>query len=159
MRFAIPFLIVTLPGSACADDSKKPDVRNPRQVIEAYVTAALTGKTDDAIALAVEGQSAARKKRIEEMKALLDVPALRIAGVHASEKAAQALALSEKVKLTKAQPDGRDSGCLLFTLIKRKDRWLVKDVDFRSQENAGERVQTFLKQNPDTKEIPVSPKK
>lgn len=137
--------IVAIPAFA----DEKP---NPRRSVEGYVAAVLAGKADDAKALAVEGQSPAKAKSIEKLKALLNVKTLKISSVHASEKKGQAVAVSEAVKLTKANPDGRDTGCLVFTLVRSGGRWLLKDIDFRTEADAREKVKAFLKKNPDAQE-------
>jgi hypothetical protein len=112
---------------------------------------------DEAAALAVEGQSPAGKERIEEFRNLLGVKALRIAVVQASEKAGRAAAVSERVKLTKANPDGRDVGCLSFQLVQVDGRWLLKDIDFDTEARAKEKLEAFVKKHPDAKELPGKP--
>ena len=153
------FALALLPGvitSAVADDVAKTTARDG---VEGYVAAALAGKVDTAIALAVKGQSPGKKERIEDFKAMLGVKALKIDRVLVGEKKGQAIAISEAVKLTKANPDGQDSGLLLFALVRSGDKWLVKDIDFRTDDQAKERVKGFETKNPDSKEIPDISKK
>jgi hypothetical protein len=126
-----------------------------RGTIELYVTAALAGKVDDAAKLAVHGsspQSPAKKERIEEFKAMVDAKAIKFPTVLAGKQ--QAIAVSEGVKLTKAQPDGTDKGVLIFALVKSDDEWLVKDIDFRTEESAKDQVEKFKKKYPDAKNVP-----
>src|SRR5579885_1314453 len=111
MKHVVPFAVVMLAiGTlAVADERPKPDARD---AVEGYVAAALAGKVDDAAAWAVEGQGPAKRKRIEEFKGRLGVRALKIAKVLVGERKGEAIAISEPVKLTKANPDGRDGGRL-----------------------------------------------
>src|SRR4051812_24437780 len=88
-----------------ADPKPTPDAR---AIVEQYVAAALGGKTDDAAKLAVEGQSPSKPKRIEEFKELIGKDKLALTTVLASDGKKSALAVSDSVKLTKANPDGTD---------------------------------------------------
>jgi hypothetical protein len=126
-----------------------------RETVEGYVHSALAGRLDEAAAFAVEGQSPSRRERIEEFRGMVGVKALKIASVVVSEKKGQAIAVSEAVKLTRANPDGRNTGALVFALVKLGDKWLVKDIDFRSVEAVKEMAKGFEKQMPDAKEIPA----
>lgn len=138
--------------SAFADDKPKPDAR---AAVERYVAAALAGKVDDAVALAVVGQSPSRKDNIEEFKALVAAKAVELPTVWADEKTGRAIAMSEEVKITRANPDGRDTGRLTFGLVKSGDKWLVKDIDFKTGAKAKEQVETFRKKYADAKELPA----
>ncbi len=151
MNHTIVLVIAITLGGEPNSAQKQP---NGREVVESFVAAALEGKVDEAMALAVEGQGPS-KKQIEEFPKLLSVKALKIANVLASDKRAQAIAVSEAVKLTKANPDGRDTGALVFALVKSGDKWLVKDIDFRTEGAAKERLKAFEKKNPDAKELPA----
>jgi hypothetical protein len=151
--FAVMFAVGTL---AIADEQPKPNARN---AVERYVAAALAGKDEDAAALAVEGKSPAKKKRIEELKRLLGGKALKLPTVLVGETKGEAIAVSESVKLTQANPDGRDTGCLVFGLVKSGDKWLVRDIDFPTAEAAKEKVKGFEKKNRDSKEIPAGAQK
>jgi hypothetical protein len=152
MKHLRAFVVLLAVGTASvADEKPKIDARN---AVEGYVAAALAGRLEDAAALAVEGRSPAQKKRIEEFKGLLGVKALGIARVVVSEKKGRAIALSRAIKLTKTNPDGRDTGCLVFALVESRGRWLLEDIDFRTEEAAREKVEGFQKKNPDAKEIP-----
>jgi hypothetical protein len=142
-------------GTVAAEQPKA----NARTALEGYVAAALAGKVDDAAALAVEEHSAAKKKRIKELKDLLSVKVLKISSVLAGEKKGEATAVSDAVQLTKANPDRRDRGRFVFALVKSGKRWLVKDVDFRSEQGVKDKVKQFEKKNPDAKEIPARAKK
>src|SRR5262249_37766414 len=97
-----------------------------RQVAEAYVAAALLANAAEAAALAEPGQSPAGKERIQEFKELVGAKALKLVSVHATDTQGRALAVSEPVRLTKANPNGQDKGALLFTLKKVDGKWLVR---------------------------------
>ncbi|HEY8504191.1 MAG TPA: hypothetical protein VIL46_06380 [Gemmataceae bacterium] len=92
-------LALLAPAAAAGAEPPKADARNAREVLEAYGAAALAGKTDEAAALAVPGQSPSHKERIAELKDLLGVKELKIARAYASEKKQEAVALSDKVKI------------------------------------------------------------
>jgi hypothetical protein len=129
---------------------------DPRVTVERYVAAALAGRIDDAIGLAVKGaspQSPAKRERIVEFAKRLDMKAVRIPTVYAA--AGEALATSEVVKLAKAQPDGTDKGYLVFTVVKSGGGWVVKDIDFRTEQGVKEQVETFKKDHPDAIRVPA----
>jgi hypothetical protein len=153
MKHMRTFVVLLAVATAAVADEKP--TTNARAVVEGYVAAALAGKVKDAGALAVGGRSPAKKERIEEFKVLLGRKSLEIARVLVGEKKGQAIALSEAVKLTKANPDGRDTGYLVFALVKSKDQWLLADIDFRTEQAAREKFEEFQKKNPDAKEIPA----
>jgi hypothetical protein len=144
-------VVLAFGGVALADDKPKP---NARSTVERYVAAALAGKVDDAVALAVAGQSPSRKERIEEFQALVAAKAVKLPTVWADETKGQAVAVSEEVKITRANPDGRDAGHLTFELIKSGGKWRVKDIDFETAEKAKEQVEKFRKKYADAKELP-----
>lgn len=148
--------VLVLSTVAVADDKPAAD---PRAVVEGYVVAALAGKADDAVKLAVEGQSPSRKDQVEEFKALVDAKTVKLPTVFVGAAKGRAIAVSEEVKITKANPDGRDKGHLVFALVKSGDKWLVKDIDFRTEEKAKEQVEEFKKKNPDSKELPAETEK
>ncbi len=128
--------------------------RNARQVAEAYVSAALAGQTKEAMALAEPGQSPSSEARIADLPKRLVVKTLSLPRVYVSDSG-RALAVSEVVVLTRAQPDGQDQIQLVVTLALRGGNWLVRDVDFRTPDGAKEQVQRFHRKNPDAKELPA----
>jgi hypothetical protein len=156
MRYLSVFVFLAAFGATVVAEEKT--ATDARRAVEGYVAAALTGKVDDAAALAVADQSPAKKKRIEEFQQQLGVKALKVVTVLASAKKGQAIAVSEKVKIIKPNPDGRDTGVLSFKLLKMKDKWLVKDIDFGTEEKAKGKVKEFGKKNPDAKEVPAKSK-
>jgi hypothetical protein len=84
---------------------------------------------------------------------------LKLDRILVGENKGQAIAVSQAVKLTKANPDGRNTGRLVFGLVKSGNRWLVRDIDFRTEDEAKEKVKAFEKKNPDAKEIPEKGKR
>jgi hypothetical protein len=153
VRATLAAALLAAAAPAFADD------RDARQVIEGYVAAALEGKADAAAALAEEGQSPSREKSINELKEMLGVKALKLVTVHASDGKGRAIAVSEGVKLAQANPDGRDKGLLVFELKKTDKGWLVRDIDFRTEDRAKEQVKQFLEKYADAKELPAKPAK
>lgn len=152
MRHVAVVAVVLVFGVDTSADEKK---AGPRATVEKYVAAALAGRVDDAVGLAVDGQSPSRKGTVEEFKTLVDAKAVKMPTVWADEKKGQAVAVSEEIKITEARPDGRGKGHLVFSLVRAGDRWLVKDIDFRTGEKAKEQVDGFRKKNPDAKELPA----
>lgn len=129
-----------------------------RAVAERYVAAALAGKTDDAAKLAVEDQSTAKPKKIEEFKDAVGKDKLALPTVFASDAKKYALAVSAPLKLAKANPDGTQvEGVLVFVLVKRGDDWRVKDIDVREPEKAKKLVEDMKRLMPDAAEL--KPKK
>jgi hypothetical protein len=145
--------LVTAGFPPAAAQEKPP--RDARGTVEGYVRSALAGKADEAAALAVAGQAPASKERIEELQGMIGVKPLRIDNVLASAKGGQAIAVSESVKLKKANPDGSDTGAIVFTVTKMADQWRIRDIDFRSIDDAKERLKAFAMKYADAKEIPA----
>jgi hypothetical protein len=126
---------------------------NPRQVAEKYLAAALAGKPDDAVKLAEEGKSPAKPESVKKLKEIINANTLALPQVVFSDKGNYALAVSDPIKLPKPLPDGTDRGCLLLTLKKTKDGWLIKDIDLRSADEAATRIKDAKKNYDDAKEI------
>jgi hypothetical protein len=152
VRVAVVAVVLAFSTVAFADDKPAAD---PRAAVERYVAAALVGKVDDAVKLAVEGQSPSKKDKVEEFKMMVDAKAVKLPTVFFSAVNGQAIAVSEEVKITKANPDGRDKGHLVFGLVKSGDNWLVKDIDFRTEEKAKDQIEKFKTKHPDAKELPA----
>jgi hypothetical protein len=148
-RVTVVGVVLALGAGALADDKKA----NARTAVERYVAAALAGKVEEAAGLAVSGQSPSRKKNIEEFKAMVDAKKVQIPTVWADEAKGRATAVSEKVRVTQANPDGRDTGYLTFLLNKSGGEWRVKDIDFKTEKQAREQVEKFRKKYPDAKEL------
>lgn len=141
-----------LPNGRVSD--KKVD-NGPRTTSERYVAAALTGKTDEAADLAVKGaspQSPSKKEWIGEFAKLLDAKTVRFPTAYVAADAA--LVVSEAVKLVMAQPDGTNNGLLVFAVVKSDGRWLVRDIDFRTEESLKAQVESFRKKHPEATLVP-----
>lgn len=156
MRVFIVSIALSLTPIVVADD---PVYRNPRSAIEAYLTAALAGKVDDATAIARANTQASDKDTLHELDALIDAPTLKVPTVLVGQLNGRAIAVSEQVKLT--EPDhGRDTGYLVFQIILEQstNKWLVIDIDFDTEQRKKEQVEAFKKDHSDAKSVPVTPK-
>lgn len=142
--------------AASAEEPKQAD-RTARQTVEAYLAAVLAGKGEAATALALPGSVEGSEKRIAEYRELFAGNTIRAASSHVSTGKEQALVITEEVKLAKAARDGRDKGPLIVKLTKLKGGWLVRDVDFKTEERAKEELKEFLAKYPDAKAEPAPP--
>jgi hypothetical protein len=141
-----------------AEDKAKAQTRNAREVLEGWVAAAMAGNVEEAAILADQNTSLAKKKGMEEFKAMVAGKLVRILVVQFSDKKGQAAAMSEAVKIAKPNPDGRDTWYLSFKLVRKNDKWILKDIDFDTEEKAKGKMEEFGKNNPDAKEIPAKAK-
>jgi hypothetical protein len=125
-----------------------------RSVVEAYISAALAGRVDQAASFA-KGTPAVRNQ-IEAFSRQLNVQRLAMKSVYVNDpaKPVSALATSEVVKLTKKQPNGQRDGFLVLTLTKSDEGWFVTDIDFESEESADSELKKFLETNPDAIILP-----
>jgi hypothetical protein len=121
---------------------------NPRQVTAAFLAAALAGKVAEARALANPGNISENK--VFEVQKLIGVKQLGLSLVVAND--AIALAVSDPVTVTDR---GRTfPGYLLFTLVKKDGRWLLKDIDLHEADRTLQKQRQFLERYPDAKPIP-----
>lgn len=139
--------------TAGAADKAEPKHYNAREAVEAFLAAALAGKAKPTDDLCDPRTRVA--KQAKELKGLLRVDKLDVVTVHASEsgKRKEALAITKKIQIKESDPDGRDTGRLVLILTKKTKRWLVKDIDFETEESATEELKRFLKTFPDAKLI------
>lgn len=142
MRLMIVGIVLISSTTGLATEKKHSD---PRLVIEAYIAAALAGKVDEAVSLALEDNLPSNKAQVLELNEVIDAPTLKVLAVWVSVQNNQAVALTEHVKITPANPDERDTGCFVFTLARSKDIWLVMDIDFDTEEEAIKHVEEFKK--------------
>jgi hypothetical protein len=150
-------------GMIVADSSMRPIIRaagepkkaarDPRQTVEAYLAAVLSGKVEAAAALALPGSAEGSMERIAEYKKLIAAMAIKLASVHQSAAKGRAFVVTEVVPFTK-QADGRDRGPLVIKLTKKDEHWLVRDVDFKTEEVAKMQLKDFLQRYPDAKPVP-----
>ncbi|HEY7426539.1 MAG TPA: hypothetical protein VH682_20055 [Gemmataceae bacterium] len=132
-----------------ADDRTK--VPDARQTTEKFLAAALAGKTKEAAALGEPGKSYNREEKIKEFEGLnVFGKKLALTRVLADDQAA--LAITEKVVETKRGQEGP----LSIRLVKKDNRWLIRDVDF-GEKSAAKNMQRFQREHPKAK--PVDPKK
>jgi hypothetical protein len=81
----------------------------------------------------------------------LGVEKLKVGSVHADEQ--HALAITEKV----VEPKRKAKGQLTIRLVQKDKRWMIRDVDFRTEEGAREQLKQFRRQYPRAQDVP--PKK
>lgn len=148
-------LLVTGSPASAGDNTKDTGVR---EAMQGWIRAALAGKVEDAAALAVPGTKPAAENGMKEFRKLVAVATLEVPTVWASAKHGRAAAISDPVRLIKADPDGRDTGVLSFQLVQVKDRWLLMDIDFGTEEKARRKLKRFKEMHPDAREIPARPK-
>ncbi len=149
MKWRVTLVSVVLLGSVGpawpADDPSK--VPNARQTTEKFLAAALAGRTKEAAALGEPGKSYNREEKIKEF-ANLDAKKLALVRVLADDEAA--LAITEKVAETKRGQEGP----LSIRLIKKDDRWLIRDVDF-GKKSAAKNLKRFQREHTKAKAVPA----
>lgn len=126
-----------------ADDPTK--IPDARQTAEKFLAAALAGRAKEAAALGEPGKAYSREGKIKEFQDL-DAKQLALVRVLADDRAA--LAITENVVETKRN----QKGPLSIRLIKKDKRWLIRDVDFGT-EQATKNVKRFQGEHPNGKEI------
>ena len=154
LMVAAGWLAVEGARSAGADQPKK-EARDARGTAEAFLAAALEGKAKEAAALGEPGQSPSREEKVQrELTDGLATMQVGLVSVHVSGKGNRALVITDTVQLAEPNPDGRDKGQLVLTLTRKGKRWLVRDIDFESEESAKEELKRFLKEFPDARHDP-----
>jgi hypothetical protein len=126
-----------------ADDVTK--VPDARQTAEKFLAAALAGRAKEAAALGEPGKAYSREKKIEEFQDL-NAKKLTVVRVFADDQVA--LAITENVVETKRN----QKGPLSIRLIKKDKRWLIRDVDFGT-EQAEKNMMRFQREHPNGKEV------
>ena len=154
MRWFVVSIALALNVVAFADE--KPH-ENPRSTVEAYLAAALAGKTAEAASLATEDREASSVSTLQDFKKMFDVKQIKVPTLWMGEKSGRAIAVTEPVQIAEADPDGRNTGRLLFDLVKSKDKWLVDGVDFDNHVEAKVKVEEFKKTNLDARSLPLKP--
>ncbi|HEX8200097.1 MAG TPA: hypothetical protein VF590_06390 [Isosphaeraceae bacterium] len=149
-----PTTAVTAAQEGGGPEASKPD---PRAVAERYLAAALAGRAEDAVGLAVDGRDPSKKVKVEDLKALVDAKVVTMKTVWVGQKREEALAVSEPVKATMAQPDGREEGLFLLWLVESQGKWQVNEIDFRTVDWGEELVKRFRIRNLDAKELSANP--
>ena len=142
---ALPAVASNAPAKAPPKPAKKPEAC---LVVEAFLAAALAGNTDEAVKFIEPGQSTGDIKEFKEMFA-----AKKVAVVTAYGNDRRGLAITEQVKVVKPNPDGRDTGYLVFSLDKADDRWYIEDIDLESDTSVKDAVKRFLERHKDAKLI------
>src|SRR5688500_13309434 len=124
-------LLAVLPlAAAAADDKDKKPAEPPpldaRETTAAYLDAALNGRVDEATALGDPDTGPGRPESVKDF-AELKIKKLALKSVQADDTGA--LAITEDVK-----GDHDRVGPLVLTLVKKKGRWLVRDIDLEDDE-------------------------
>src|SRR5262249_1357806 len=115
--------------SAAKGDDDPTKIPDARQTAQTFLNAALTGRTKEAAALGEPGKSYSREGKMKEFREL-DAEKLAFVSVHADDQ--YALAITQKVAEKKRKQEGQ----LTIRLVKKDKRWLIRDVDFRTEEAA-----------------------
>jgi hypothetical protein len=138
-------LVFAQPKSLGADDGKKaPDAL---QTVKAFLNLAFTGQAKVAAELGEPGKSYSRERKINEDFGKVDAKKPPdLVSLHADDEAA--LAITQPV-VTK---DKRQAGPLSIRLIKKNERWLVRDVDI-GKDRAAKNLKRFQRERPKAKVV------
>src|SRR5689334_23069586 len=112
------------------DPTKGPDAR---QTAQKFLDAALAGRAKEAAALGEPGKSYSREGKMKECQ---DIGVEKLAFVIVNADDQFALAITEKI----VEPKRKQEGQLTLRLVKKDKRWLIRDVDFRTEEKAKEQL-------------------
>jgi hypothetical protein len=142
---ALLCVLLQLPRNAAAADDADAVRGDPVQTADAFLKAALAGKTAEAAAMGEPGKSPSREKTIAEF-AELKVKELPLASVHADGTGA--LAVTKGFN----QPKGK-GGPLVLVLIKKDGKWWIRDIDLESDESVKDELKRFLADHPEAKPV------
>lgn len=131
---------------------------DPRWVAEWFAGHTLAGRADVVSDVWAADDEQSRLQKAGQFKGLIVGTAVKCPTVWADATAGRAIAVSNTVKLSKPQPDGTDTGQLVFTLVKAKTGWRIRDVDVRPAKQATAAVDTFRRKNPTATEAKPSDK-
>ena len=155
MRWIVIGIALGLNVVAFADE--KP-YDNPRSTIEAYLAAALSGHLDEAVSLATEDKEVSSRSKLQDFKTMFDVKKIKVPTIWMGEKNGRAIAVTEEVKINEPNPDGQDTGRLVFDLVKIKNKSRVDTVGFYTDQSTKEEIEEFKKTNLDARSLPVKPR-
>jgi hypothetical protein len=133
-------------GVAPAADEPKPEARDARQTVMAFLDAAFAGRLKEAAAMGEPGKAFSREDAIQQF-AEMNVKNIAIVSVHADQQ--NALTITNNVK-----GDHDRQGPLVLTLVRKDGRWFIRDVDLETEASAKEELARFLKKYPDAKPLP-----
>ena len=114
----------------------------PLEVVQAYLSAWLSGEYREAARWAQPGKVTASEKSMKSNRDLLNVDSLQITTL-LTRPDGIALAATEQIELDKPQPDGVSIGSLTLTLHQTDGRWLVSDIDFDGPAGLRRAVERF----------------
>jgi len=140
--------------AALAEDDAGTDARS---VAEQYAAAAMAGEIEAAAQLAVRERGSGDAAQIKDFQAVIAAKPLKMKTVWADDLNGRAIAVTGEVRIAEADPDGQDCGFLILELVRSEGRWLVDDVDFRSEAKKDRAVAEFKKVHPDAREFPSKP--
>jgi hypothetical protein len=152
----------------------------PRATVERYLAAALAGRVDEAVGLAVKGTSPrapADRKQVAEFRKRVVGSEVRLWTVLAAWDAGEAVAVTEEFRWVEFQPAEKESpnvaappqvngqpegtrvayvsAVQVFKVVKSGDRWLVKDADITTEKDALNRVEAFKAKHPAATAVPA----
>jgi polysaccharide biosynthesis/export protein len=139
--------------AATAEDLRRVVFTDPAAAAEAYLKAALEGRTDDAVALAESSSSASLPGNIEKLRGEVVGERPVLESVYVSEKEHAAIAVTSRLSLKGTQPEGRKRGRLLLTLARMEGAWLIKGVDIETDETAVQEIKKFEEQYADAMKV------
>jgi RNA polymerase sigma factor (sigma-70 family) len=162
-----------------AKDAQRPD-DGPGATAERYLAAALAGRVDEAIGLALKGTSPrapSDRTQVSEFRKRVVASEIRLWKVLAAWDAGEAVAVTEEFQRLEFQPaekenpnvaapprvEGQPEGTraayvsafLVFKVVKSGDRWLVKDADVTTEKDALDRVEAFKAKHPAATPVPA----
>ena len=120
--------------------------RKAREVADAFVAAALAGKTADATALTTS-RVASSKDWMHFIQQVLNAKSLSIESVRVNDTNTAALAISQQIKLAEPRPDVGDTVNVVLHLAKDGSRWVIRDADINSETAAAEELARFELEN------------
>jgi hypothetical protein len=116
-------------------------------VAAAYLAAVLAGNKADAAALAAPETPPASMKQIDEMRTMLRGNRVFIKRVLNDERHDRVAAFTTYVKLAEPNPDGQDTGRLVFSLKRSGERWSITDIDFRTSQQREKEIQRHVERS------------
>lgn len=142
----LPGLLVSVqPKLQGADEGKKaPDAL---QTTRAFLNFAFTGQFKAAAELGAPDKSYNREEKIKEFEKLDAKKPPDIVRFLADDE--HALAITEPV-VTK---DKRQAGPLEIELVKKNNRWLVRDIDLSGKDHADKNLKRFQRRYPKAKVV------
>jgi hypothetical protein len=115
--------------------------------VEAFLEAALNGKPDKAAALGEPGQSPSREDSVRKDFSELNVKNGKLPITRLIADDSNALAITENVVIASE----KRAGPLVLTLVRKDGRWMVNDIDLKTNESVLDEVKRFQQRRPQSK--------